>query len=57
MLGFIVNTKSDKNKNSDDEQEDKPDETSLRSVLELTLKKMYFEFAKESKVGGASHEV
>ena len=33
------------------------DESSLKSVLELTLKKMYFEFAKESKVGGGSYEV
>ena len=54
-MGFISNTKEEKNKNSDDEEIE--DESSLKSVLELTLKKMYFEFAKESKVGGGSYEV
>ena len=55
ILGFICNIKKEKTKNSDDEEVE--DESSLKSVLELTLKKMYFEFAKQSKVGGGSYEV
>lgn len=55
ILGFISCIKKEKKKNSDDEEVE--DETSLKSVLEMTLKKMYFEFAKESKAGGGSHEV